>query len=126
MRATTTLAWSLGVQTAMLLAWMLAFDRKALGGSFQVWRSSLGAGFLGALASQFWFIGFALTTAANVRTLALVEVLMAQAVSHKLFSQATSRRGDPRHEPHRGRGGAAAGGAGVTAACRSGAPNGTL
>ncbi len=92
MRATTTLAWSLGVQTAMLLAWMLAFDRKALGGSFQVWRSSLGAGFLGALASQFWFIGFALTSAANVRTLALVEVLMAQAVSHKLFSQATSRR----------------------------------
>ena len=92
MRATTTLAWGLGVQTAMLLAWMLAFDRKALGGSFQVWRSSLGAGFLGALASQFWFIGFALTSAANVRTLALVEVLMAQAVSHKLFSQATSRR----------------------------------
>jgi multidrug transporter EmrE-like cation transporter len=27
-----------------------------------------------------------------VRTLALVEVLMAQAVSHRLFSQVTSRR----------------------------------
>jgi drug/metabolite transporter (DMT)-like permease len=92
MRATTTLAFSLGVQTAMLLAWMLAFDRKALAGSFQVWRSSVGAGFLGALASQFWFIGFSLTTAANVRTLALVEVLMAQAVSHRLFSQTTTRR----------------------------------
>ena len=61
-------------------------------GSLRVWRPSLGAGFLGALASQFWFIGFALTTAANVRTLALVEVLMAQAVAHRLFSQATTRR----------------------------------
>ncbi len=62
MRATTTLAWSLGVQTAILLAWLLVFDRKALVGSFRAWRPSLGAGFLGALASQFWFIGFALTT----------------------------------------------------------------
>jgi drug/metabolite transporter (DMT)-like permease len=58
----------------------------------RVWRSSLAAGFLGALASQFWFIGFALTSAANVRTLALVEVAMAQAVSRGLFSQATTRR----------------------------------
>jgi len=92
MRATTTLAWRLGVQTALLVGWLGLFDRPALIGSLRVWRASLGAGFLGALASQFWFIGFALTTAANVRTLALVEVLMAQAVSHRLFSQATSRR----------------------------------
>ncbi|MFL5112714.1 MAG: EamA family transporter, partial [Microvirga sp.] len=56
------------------------------------WRSSLFAGFLGALASQFWFIGFALTAAANVRTLALVEVLMAQAVSHRLLAEGTTRR----------------------------------
>jgi hypothetical protein len=32
--------------------------------------------FLGAAGSQAWFIGFALTTAANVRTLALVEVFL--------------------------------------------------
>ena len=36
------------------------------------------AGFMGAFASQFWFLAFALTAAANVRTLALVEVLFAQ------------------------------------------------
>ena len=36
------------------------------------------AGFMGALASQFWFLGFAIATAASVRTLALVEVLFAQ------------------------------------------------
>jgi drug/metabolite transporter (DMT)-like permease len=91
-RATTTLAWGLGAQTLILMVWLGLFDRAALLGSLRVWRPSLGAGFLGALASQFWFIGFALTTAANVRTLALVEVLMAQAVSHRLLSQYTTRR----------------------------------
>jgi drug/metabolite transporter (DMT)-like permease len=91
-RATTTLVCGLALQTAILVAWLLAFNRAALIGSLREWRSSLFAGFLGALASQFWFIGFALTAAANVRTLALVEVLMAQAVSHRLFSHATTRR----------------------------------
>jgi drug/metabolite transporter (DMT)-like permease len=80
------------LQTAILLVWLGLFDRKALMASFAAWRPSLGAGFLGALASQFWFIGFALTTAANVRTLALVEVLMAQAVSHRFLAQTTTRR----------------------------------
>lgn len=92
MRATTTLAWGLGLQTVILVTWLGIFDRKALVASFQAWRPSLGAGFLGALASQFWFIGFALTTAANVRTLALVEVVMAQLVSHRFMAQATTRR----------------------------------
>lgn len=92
MRASTTLVWGLGLQTAILLVWLGLFDRKALAASLMAWRPSLGAGFLGALASQFWFIGFALTTAANVRTLALVEVLMAQAVSHRFLAQTTTRR----------------------------------
>lgn len=92
MRASTTLAWSLGIQTAVLTAWLAALDRPALTGSLRAWRPSLGAGALGAIASQFWFIAFALTTAANVRTLALVEVLMAQAVSRRLFAQDTTPR----------------------------------
>jgi drug/metabolite transporter (DMT)-like permease len=92
MRASTTLVWGLGLQTGILLVWLGLFDRGALMASFRAWRPSLGAGFLGALASQFWFLGFALTTAANVRTLALVEVLMAQAVSHHFMAQRTSRR----------------------------------
>lgn len=92
MRATTTLVWSLGLQTLMLTVWLLAFDRAALLASFRVWRQSLGAGFLGAFASQFWFIGFSLTSAANVRTVALVEVIFAQIVSRRIFRQATDRR----------------------------------
>jgi drug/metabolite transporter (DMT)-like permease len=89
-RATTTLVWGLGAQTLILVLWLAVFDRAALWGSLKAWRPSLGAGFLGALASQFWFIGFSLTSAANVRTLALVEVLMAQAISRRLFRQETS------------------------------------
>src|SRR4051812_37512262 len=92
LRATTTLAWSLGIQTALLLVWLALFDRNALLKSFRAWKPSLFAGFMGAFASQFWFIGFALTSAANVRTLALVEVLMAQAVSHRLLAEGTTRR----------------------------------
>lgn len=91
LRATTTLVWALAMQTALLLAWLLVMDRGALMGSFRVWKPSLAAGFLGAFASQFWFIGFALTSAANVRTLALVEVLFAYVLSRRLFAQATSR-----------------------------------
>ena len=47
---------------------------------------------MGATASQFWFLAFALTTAASVRTLALVEVLFAQAISCFVFRHATTLR----------------------------------
>jgi uncharacterized membrane protein len=59
---------------------------------FGLWKPSMLAGFMGAFASQFWFLAFALTAAANVRTLALVEVLFAQAISRFLFKQPTARR----------------------------------
>ena len=91
-RATTTLVWSLGIQATLLGVWMFAFRRAALIKSFGLWRQSLFAGFMGAFASQFWFLGFSLTTAANVRTLGLVEVLFAQAVSRRVFAEATSAR----------------------------------
>jgi drug/metabolite transporter (DMT)-like permease len=91
-RATTTLVWGLAIQTALLVVWLMLFNRAALVGSLRQWRSSLSAGLLGALASQFWFIGFALTSAANVRTLALVEVPFAYGVSYAVFGQSPSGR----------------------------------
>ena len=91
-RATTTLVLSLCIQTVILLVWMLAFDRPALRASFGVWRASLGAGFLGAFASQFWFLGFSLTSAANIRTLALAEVIFAALVARVYFGQKPSPR----------------------------------
>jgi uncharacterized membrane protein len=50
------------------------------------------AGFMGALASQFWYLAFAIDTAARVRTLALVEMIFAQIATRRLFRQETSKR----------------------------------
>lgn len=91
-RATTILALGLFLQTVILTVYMLAANRAALVLSLRNWRRSLFAGFLGAAASQCWFIGFSLTSAANVRTLALIEVPLAQIASRRIFSENTSRR----------------------------------
>ena len=63
-----------------------------LGAIVRRWRPSVFAGFMGAVASEFWFLAFALTSVANVRTLALVEVIFAQAISYFVFRQKTSPR----------------------------------
>lgn len=86
-RATTILVVALSLQSALLALWLAAFDRAALTGSLRVWRASVAAGALGAGASQFWFLGFALTAAANVRTLALVEIVLARLVAGSLWGQ---------------------------------------
>jgi drug/metabolite transporter (DMT)-like permease len=91
-RTLLTLVLSLVVQTTVLLAWSALFDRRALTGSFRVWRSSLTAGFLGAFASACWFTGFSLTSAANVRTLALIEVPFALITARLFFRQRTTAR----------------------------------
>lgn len=90
--ATVTLAASLLIQTALLLAYLIILDRAALRAIVKTWRASLLAGFLGAGSSELWFLAFALTAAANVRTLALIEVIFAQIVSHRLFAQRTAGR----------------------------------
>ena len=90
--AAYTLVWALAIQTVLLSLWLIIFDRNAFGAILRAWKPSLSAGFVGALASQFWFMAFALATAASVRTLALVEVLFAQIISQGLFSQKTSSR----------------------------------
>jgi drug/metabolite transporter (DMT)-like permease len=92
MAATFTVTVGLAVQTALLTGWLVLRDRAVLTAIFRAWRPSLFAGFMGALASQFWFLGFATATAASVRTLALVEVLFAQAISRFVFKQPVSAR----------------------------------
>lgn len=90
--ATTTLAVGLLIQTVVLTAYLLIFDRKTLDAIFRLWRPSLLAGFTGAFASQMWFLAFALETAAKVRTLALIEIPMAQLLSRNLFKQTLASR----------------------------------
>ncbi|HEY2008595.1 MAG TPA: EamA family transporter [Rhizomicrobium sp.] len=90
--ATFSLAAGLTLQTLLLLAWLLMFKRGTLKTIAALWRPSLLAGFAGAAGSEFWFLAFALATAASVRTLALVEVLFAQGVSRFVFRQKTTGR----------------------------------
>ena len=92
MAATFTLACGLVLQAALLTAYLALRDRAVLSAIVAQWRPSLFAGFMGATASQFWFLAFALATAASVRTLALVEVLFAQAISVFIFGQKTNAR----------------------------------
>ena len=80
------------LQTALLTGYLMARQRAVLIAIVRSWRPSLFAGFMGALASQFWFLGFATATAASVRTLALVEVLFAQAISRFVFKQPVNAR----------------------------------
>ena len=92
LKASTTLACGLGLQTTALLAFMLMRDRATLKAILKAWKPSMLAGFMGAAASQFWFLGFALTSAAKVRTLALVEVLFAYAISGKVLKEQMTAR----------------------------------
>jgi drug/metabolite transporter (DMT)-like permease len=90
--ASFTLVLGLFVQTLVLTIYLLARAPDVLRKILGLWKPSLLAGFTGAFASQFWFLAFALTAAANVRTLALVEVLFAQAVAYYSFKQPLSAR----------------------------------
>jgi drug/metabolite transporter (DMT)-like permease len=85
--ASVILVAGLAIQSAALMLYLALFDRPRARAILKAWRSSLFAGFMGALASQLWFIAFALSEAAPVRTLALIEVPMAQVVSLKVFRE---------------------------------------
>ena len=90
--ASYTLVFGLFVQTAVLTVYLLARKPQVLRDILKLWKPSMFAGFTGAFASQFWFLAFALTAAANVRTLALIEVLLAQGVAYYSFKQPLSAR----------------------------------
>jgi drug/metabolite transporter (DMT)-like permease len=92
MAATFTLSVGLMLQASLLSLYLATRNRPVLMAIARAWRPSLFAGAMGAFASEFWFLAFAVATAASVRTLALIEVLFAQAISTFIFRQPTSRR----------------------------------
>ena len=92
MAATFTLTVGLFLTASLLSLYLALRDRAVLAAIVRAWRPSLLAGAMGAFSSEFWFLAFALATAASVRTLGLVEVLFAQAISTFVFKQPTSRR----------------------------------
>ena len=92
MAATFTLVIGLAIQSVVLSIYLSLRRPAVMFALLRAWKPSLFAGFMGALASQFWFLAFALATAASVRTLALIEVLFAQLVARYGFGQRTSAR----------------------------------
>ena len=90
--ASLILVVALAIQSATLSLYLGLFDRRGARAIIAAWRSSLIAGFMGALASQFWFLAFALTDPARVRTLALIETPMALIVSMRLFREPPTLR----------------------------------
>ncbi len=92
MAATFTLAAGIAMQAVLLSLYLIWRSPAVLVAIMRSWKPSLFAGFMGALASQFWFLAFALATAASVRTLALVEVLFAQVIARFAFGHKTTPR----------------------------------
>ncbi|MCG2594075.1 DMT family transporter [Ramlibacter sp. XY19] len=78
-------------QSALLGGWLLLKAPQALRALVTAWKVSIVAGGAGALASLCWFTAFALTTAANVRTLGMVEVVFSYLVSRRLMQEKLSR-----------------------------------
>jgi drug/metabolite transporter (DMT)-like permease len=79
--------WAQAAQTLVLGGWLALRTPAALHATATAWRVSLTAGLAGALASIGWFTAFALTTAANVRTLGMVEVVFSYVVSRRLLRE---------------------------------------
>jgi drug/metabolite transporter (DMT)-like permease len=90
--ATVTLVLGLLIQVAVLTGYLVLADRATLRAIVRAWRPSLFAGFMGAFASQMWYLAFALESAAKVRTLALIEILFAQLLSRTTFRQYLTAR----------------------------------
>jgi drug/metabolite transporter (DMT)-like permease len=82
--------WAQAVQSLLLGGWLAWRSREALQAIMTAWRVSMVAGLAGALASIGWFTAFALTSAANVRTLGMVEVVFSYLVSHRLMREKLS------------------------------------
>jgi drug/metabolite transporter (DMT)-like permease len=92
MAATFTLVVGLVMQSIVLSLYLWLREPSVMVAIARAWKPSLFAGLMGALASQFWFLAFAIATAASVRTLALVEVLFAQLTARVMFGQRTTKR----------------------------------
>jgi uncharacterized membrane protein len=90
--AASTLVVAQLLQTLMLGGYLFARERRVVRAVLQQWRPSLFAGLMGAAASAGWFTAFALSTAAHVRTLGLVELVFSYALSLKLFRERFTRR----------------------------------
>lgn len=79
------------LQTALLGGWLLEREWTVVVAVARAWRASLFVGLAGAAASAAWFVAMAIEPIAHVRTLALIELLFAYAVSRRVFRERLAR-----------------------------------
>jgi drug/metabolite transporter (DMT)-like permease len=75
------------MQAAALTLVLFVRDRAALAAVLRNWRQSLGAGACGSCASAGWFVALALSPAAPVRALGVIETPIAAIAGHRLFRE---------------------------------------
>jgi drug/metabolite transporter (DMT)-like permease len=90
-RAILTLTILLVVQTAINVVWFLATDRHEISATARAWRPALWVGVFSLLGSIGWAWAFTLESAAKVRTLGQVELLIAFGVAHFTMGERHTR-----------------------------------
>jgi drug/metabolite transporter (DMT)-like permease len=88
--AVSTVSVTQAMQAAVLTLLLAVWDRPALRAVFAAWRQSLAAGLCGALASSCWLTALALSPAAPVRALGVVEAPIAAFAGRRLFRERLS------------------------------------
>jgi drug/metabolite transporter (DMT)-like permease len=91
MQAAVTLVFTIILQSALMLGWMLWRDREELRRIASAWRLSALVGLVGALASFGWFMAMTLQQAAVVKALAQIEMIFTFATSAFLFREHINR-----------------------------------
>ena len=84
------LVWAQTIQSMLLGGYLYVRRREGLKAVLAAWRMSMLAGLMGAAASAGWFTAFAMRNAADVRALALIEVLFSYAIARRMFGERIS------------------------------------
>jgi len=90
-RAVFTLTVLLTFQTVLNAGWFLARDPAEIGRTVRAWRPAIWVGVFSLLGSIGWAWGFTLESAAKVRTLGQVELVIAFAIAHVTLGERHTR-----------------------------------
>lgn len=85
--ATATVLITQAAQSVVMIAVLAALAPAALRAVFTSWRASLAAGVAGSAASAFWLTALAISPAAVVRALGVIEAPIAAVAGRRLFAE---------------------------------------
>ena len=90
-RAVLTLTVLLVFQTVINAGWFLLREPAEIERTFRAWRPAVWVGVFSLLGSIGWAWGFTLESAAKVRTLGQVELIIAFAIAHVTLGERHAR-----------------------------------